>query len=109
VDPFTATGTAITRCFNSQASGATVNTAPCGFSIFHLGQGIDLVDFGFQISDLFLSATVFSGGSIVTCVQDAHTPCIAGTVTATVNQTITDTFDPTSNTRVDVPFWIIVF
>ncbi len=54
VDPFAPGGIAITRCYNSQATGAAVYTAPCGFAVTHNGQGVNTIDFGFAISDRFV-------------------------------------------------------
>lgn len=108
VDPFTASGTAITRCYNSQASGATVNTPPCGFSVVHEGLGIDLIDFGFQVNDRFISATQFSANSITACVMDPNNACFLGQISPNANQVLTLTVFYTGNTT-DSPFWIIVF
>jgi hypothetical protein len=111
VDPFTANGTAITRCFNSQASGTTVSTPPCGFSISHAGQGQDFIDFGFQVNDRFISSTIFSSNVIGTCVLDANNYCATpgfSPIQPTANQILVITKD-TSNNLVDSAFWIIVF
>ena len=57
VDPLAQGGIAIIRCYNSQASGTTIWTPPCGISITHLGLGDNLFDFGFQVNDRFLLLT----------------------------------------------------
>jgi len=109
VDPFTANGTAITRCLNLQATGATVWTPPCGFSIIHEQQGQDLIDFGFQVNDLYFSTTAFGGNGMSACVLDPNNQCLAdGFFPLTANQLLTNTFGGL-NSLVDVAFWIIVF
>ena len=100
VDPFTQNGTAITRCYNSQASGATVSTPPCGFGITHRSQGTDIVDFGYQINDRFIS--VSSAGVTTTCVSDPHTCNLS------ISQILVATLNIVGS-GVDTPFWIIVF
>jgi len=109
VDPFTSNGTAITRCFNSQASGATVWTPPCGISILHERQGEDLIDFGFQVNDRFVSAAPFNAVTMQTCVNDPHNVCLADEFfPLTANQL--DTFTvANAGSAVDVAFWVIVF
>jgi hypothetical protein len=109
VDPFTSNGTAITRCYNSQASGATVSTPPCGFSITHEQQGEDLIDFGFQVNDRFVSASPFYSVTMQTCVNDADNSCLAlGFFPLTASQL--DTFTVTNaGNAADVAFWVIVF
>jgi hypothetical protein len=57
VDPSAAGGVAVTRCFNSQASGATINTPPCGISIVSHSQGSNTLDFGFEVDDRFVTVT----------------------------------------------------
>ncbi len=108
VDPFTASGTAITRCYNSQASGATVNTPPCGFSIIHEGLGSDMVNFGFQVNDRFISATQFSANSITACVLDTNNGCFEGGISPNADQVLTVTVFY-NGAATDSAFWIIVF
>jgi hypothetical protein len=100
VDPYTQNGTAITRCYNSQGSGAAISTPPCGFGITHRTQGVDVVDLGFQVNDRFIS--VSSAGVTTTCVSDPHT-CnlsISQILVATLNL---------DGSGIDTAFWIIVF
>ena len=109
VDPFTSNGTAITRCYNSQASGATVWTPPCGIGILHERQGEDLIDFGFQVNDRYVSATAFGGSGMTTCVLDANNQCLAdGFFPITATQVLTDTLVG-GGVLADVAFWVIVF
>ena len=100
VDPFTQNGTAITRCYNSQTSGATVSTPPCGFGITHRSQGVDVVDLNFQVNDRFIS--VSSAGVTTMCVSDPHTCNLSS------SQILVATLD-LSGAGIDTPFWIVVF
>jgi len=65
VDPFAPGGIAITRCFNSQASGSTVTTPPCGITIVHVGEGNNLLDFGFEVDDRFAQVTAQASDAAV--------------------------------------------
>ena len=100
VDPFTQNGTAITRCYNSQGSGATISTPPCGFGITHRTQGVDVVDLGFQVNDRFIS--VSSAGVTTTCVSDPNTCNLS------VSQILVATLN-LGGAGIDTAFWIIVF
>jgi len=108
VDPFTANGTAITRCYNSQGNGDTIWDPPCGFSIIHELQGQDLIDFGFEVDDRYISTTAFGGTGATACVLDPHNQCLAGGFFPPSNsQAIINTVSGLS--LVDTAFWIIVF
>jgi len=112
VDPFTLSGTAITRCFNSQASVATVSTPPCGFTITHLEQGADIIDFGFQVSDRFLSVSDFGVGGTSVCTQDPDNLCYLGGTSGggptNADQALIVTANKSAN-LVDTAFWLIVY
>ncbi len=109
VDPFTPSGTAITRCYNALATGAAVHTPPCGFGIAHYALGVDLIDFGFQVNDRFISATHFNADSIIACVSDPNNVCVsAGGIFPNANQVLTLTYYSNGNTT-DTAFWLIVF
>ncbi|HET6177242.1 MAG TPA: hypothetical protein VFE61_09935 [Candidatus Sulfotelmatobacter sp.] len=109
VDPFTSNGTAITRCYNSQVNGSNSNTPPCGFTILHEQQGQDLIDFGFTVNDRFVSATLFGGNGISTCVSDPDNSCLAdGLFPLSSSQVLTET-TVGLGAAVDVAFWVIVF
>lgn len=108
VDPAAQGGIAITLCYNSQATGATVSAPPCGFNITHLGVGHNIMDFGFQTSDRFVSATSAIGlGSspvgIMVCTA-VFTLC-----SANANQLETYSFYTSSNNATDDPFYIVVY
>jgi len=65
VDPFASGGIAITRCYNSQQTGAAVSTPPCGISIVFHDQGDNILDFGFEVDDRFISATSYQNFVVV--------------------------------------------
>jgi trimeric autotransporter adhesin len=115
VDPFVAGGIAITRCYNSQATGATVTTPPCGISIVHNTQGDNTLDFGFQVSDRFVQLTAVvspasqnAGASLVGATQFAG-------FGATATQIDVYTFKTNYNgsgfdgANVDTPFLVFVY
>jgi hypothetical protein len=54
----------IIRCFNSTLMGAAATTPPCGFNLSELQIGWFTLDFGFEVDDRFLSATI--AGSLLT-------------------------------------------
>jgi len=47
----------VSICYNSQAAGAAVNTSPCGIVVSFENAGDYLVDFGFAVTDRFISVT----------------------------------------------------
>ena len=49
--------TGIVSCFNSTLAGSAATTPPCGFTFDKAGIGDYILDFGFQVSDRFLSVT----------------------------------------------------
>jgi hypothetical protein len=50
-------GGTIHRCFNSQISGSTASTVPCGITVNTISTGDVVVDFGFEIDDRFVQIT----------------------------------------------------
>lgn len=62
----------IQRCFNSQLPGSQATTVPCGMNYTYIGLGKYTIDFGFQVDDRFLQATIvgvpvgISAGSVTT-------------------------------------------
>jgi hypothetical protein len=101
VDPFAQGGIAVTRCYNTQMIGSAVNTPPCGMLINHVGQGDNVIDFGFQVDDRFVTLTP----SVITTDSfcDDH---ICGSLSA--NQVAVATLDNTGN-PIDAAFVIMVF
>ena len=55
-------GSSVSRCYNSQITGAGASTPPCGLSSTD-SSGTYTVTFGFQVNDRFLSITPEWGGS----------------------------------------------
>ena len=47
----------IIRCFNSQIAGSAASTVPCGFTVNRVQSGFYEVNFGFTVSDRFVSIT----------------------------------------------------
>jgi hypothetical protein len=118
IDPFTPGGISVVNCYNSQMTGAAVSTTPCGITIQHTGQGENLIDFGFQVTDRFVQVTPYftpaayyaSGG---TTSIGAYV-CVPGlcevAVQQNVNQVSLNTFDSSTQVRnLDVAFYIFVF
>ncbi len=103
VDPFVAGGIAITRCFNSQATGATVYTAPCGFTITHNGEGANTIDLAFQVNDRFISATSpYSDEALGACQANCD-------VSVTANQVFVHTDSILLGHAFDYPFTLIIY
>jgi hypothetical protein len=103
VDPFASGGIAVTRCFNSQQTGAAVSTPPCGITINHIGQGINLLDFGFQVTDRFVSITGAANPLYVTSNFSYCTDCTSA------NQVETDTAQVNTAQNSDAQFTIFIF
>ena len=86
-------------------------TPPCGLGVTHESQGIDLLDFGFQVNDRFLSTTPFNAGVMIACILDPNNGCSTGVlfpVTPNANQALTFTA-ANGGGYADVAFWVIVF
>jgi hypothetical protein len=63
-------GMSITRCYNSQMTGAAVSTPPCGITIISHSPGSTVLDLGFLIQDRFYNFSCSSwncaiGGDVV--------------------------------------------
>jgi hypothetical protein len=99
VDPFASGGIAVTRCYNTQAGGAAVSTPPCGITLSHQGQGDNVIDFGFEVDDRFISLTVFGDQAIA-----------VGSVGFNGNQQRVVTYlSDIHNQTVDVAFSVFVY
>jgi hypothetical protein len=61
------TANTINRCFNSTLAGDAATTPPCGFTLSYSTVTGSTIDFGFQVSDRFYSATLAmcSCGSLI--------------------------------------------
>jgi hypothetical protein len=73
----------IVRCFNSTLVGAAATTPPCGISLTAgPGTGLWMLDFGFQITDRFVSATAGTGGGLIsTCLSDVTDDSLCSALT----------------------------
>jgi len=102
VDPFAQGGIAITRCFNSQASGAGVSTPPCGFSINHEDAGVNLIDFGFRVDDRFVQVTSAANALYATSGFPGCFNCSNTQIETTTWQSLDQIYD-------DARFFIFIF
>jgi trimeric autotransporter adhesin len=107
VDPFALGGVAVTRCYNSQATGAAVTTPPCGMTIVHNLQGDNTLAFGFQVSDRFVQVSVVNvhGGYLGAMQYPVAAATQLGFVTFVTDYTGSG-FD---GGNVDTPFVIFVY
>ena len=115
VDPFHPGGIAITRCYNSQATGAAVSTPPCGIGIVHVALGSNVLDFGFEVDDRFVMLTVKNTVGNTNTVGAESCDATTCHSVATGNQVGVLTFytpgqlagnDPNWT---DTPFYIVVY
>ena len=94
----------IVRCYNSQTSGASSSTPPCGFNMTFGRLGIHHIDFGFQVDDRFVQATpVFTsnlsnGGGVVLNIFPVSS-----------SQVEIDTFYNGSGDLTDTTVYLLVF
>ena len=115
VDPFVPGGIAVTKCYNSQASGAAVTTPPCGITLLHHEQGGNLVDFGFQVSDRFAQLTAVATTQSVQAGATAVGAYIYGAGgIANANQVWVWTINTNgqggqNGFNVDTPFFILIY
>ena len=65
----------ITRCFNSYLTGSAATTPPCGFNLTEVQAGLFNIDFGFQMNDRFIMATLINSSSACT-LYAAYTPAV---------------------------------
>jgi hypothetical protein len=114
VDPFAPGGIAVTRCYNSQASGAAVTTPPCGITLLHHEQGSNLVDFGFQVSDRFVQVTAVATTRSAQAGATTVGAFIAAGEIGNANQVWAFTMNTNGqgggfDGEVDTPFFIFVY
>ncbi|HMG36911.1 MAG TPA: hypothetical protein VKM94_23475 [Blastocatellia bacterium] len=103
VDGLVGPGDGIIRCYNSQASGSNVSTAPCGLTYTRAGVGHYVIDFGFPVNDRFIHITPVT--VLSTCVMSMRID--PNSVTANqvrVHSTCADTGNDTNSS-----FYISVF
>jgi len=116
VDPFVSGGIAVVSCYNSQMTGSAITTPPCGIAINHYFQGVNILDFGFQVNDRFIQVTPKVTGAAVTAAGGdtfsfGAAVCDAcALVNLSVNQVEVLTFNTSNNNaQLDVPFFILVY
>ncbi len=92
----------IDRCFNSQATGASVNTTPCGFNATSSSVGSIEINFGYDISQRFFLVTpVEPYGQIAASIYPINN------TTLRVNTKFTDTAH--NERSLYASFYLIVF
>jgi hypothetical protein len=79
IDPFAHPGTnnIITKCYNSRLAGSAATTAPCGFDAQYQGPGKYLIDFKFDVSNLFPSLMPYRTVGTPACEPQYQCPMIA--------------------------------
>src|SRR5262249_132417 len=107
IDPFAPGGIAVKQCFNALT---TLTPFPAsGIHITHNGQGVNTIDFGFEVDDRFVLATTNNVGSvafgILTTSVGTTTPCNCG-FTSSPNQL---TFITRGEDFADIGFWVFIF
>jgi len=118
VDPWASGGIAVTACYNSQLTGSAGSTPPCGFVPTHLTEGWNIIDFGFQVNDRFMTTTALvsqAASNHYTSFADSQN--IGTSLDRDFFETNTQvgvvTYDNDSsvgkNGKVDVPFYIVIF
>jgi trimeric autotransporter adhesin len=103
VDPFVPGGIAITRCYNSQMTGAAATTPPCGMSVVHNGFGNNIMDFGFEVDDRFVSIT--TGGIGNQCISVTFN----GSFLTPNQQNIVTYLSYSQSDACDSPFYVFVY
>jgi hypothetical protein len=91
----------IVRCFNSTLTGPASTTPPCGFNFTESSLGTWNVDFGFEVDDRFLSATLIVTGDI----NGSRAFISAG---AGGTQAVVDTWD-SGGSYTNASFYLFVF
>jgi hypothetical protein len=97
----------IATCFNSTLSGAAATTPPCGFGMDVTGKGDYIIDFGFEVDDRFLSATV-ADTSITSGVCTSFIG-VACNHSLSANQVEVTFYAPTITDYYDAKFYLIVY
>lgn len=99
---------AVVRCFNSQATGAAVNTPPCGFLVSSPQWGYWNVDFGFDVATRFIQAIAWAEDNGICFSSGCETHVVelrpvGGTVVG-----LTISYNA-SGDQTNVPFTVIVY
>jgi hypothetical protein len=104
VNPKSGVGDFIERCFNSQLPPGQGTSGDCGFNYQKLGTGVYDIDFGFQVSDRFLLATVQGGSGIDPAGFAVVSPATDGGDGVAVT-----TYSQGGGAPTGYPFFIVVF
>jgi hypothetical protein len=102
-------GTSIQNCFNSTLSGAAATTPPCGFTVSSSTTGYYVIDFGFQVTDRFLSVTPTSSGTCQNNVCPGPTFWVTVGSSALSKTQASVVFANINNTFVDSSFHMVVY
>jgi len=100
-------GANIQNCFNSALSGAAATTPPCGFAVSNPSNGYYIIDFGFQVSDRFLSLTPTSSGPCENNVCPGPTWWVTAGAPSKTQASVV--FADISNNFVDSSFHMVVY
>jgi hypothetical protein len=97
----------VVACFNSTLLGSAATTPPCGFIFDRTGPGDYIIDFGFQVDDRFLGATIANTAVTVgVCTDSIGVTC---NNSLTPNQVEVTSFAPIPDNYYDAKFYLIVY
>jgi hypothetical protein len=98
------TANTVSRCFNSTLGGTAATTPPCGFTISFNSTTGNTVDFGFQVSDRFYSAT------LATCECGTLTPILFATPSSSdVNALTVGVYQTGTSNQIPANWYLIVY
>lgn len=98
------TGNTVNRCFNSTLGGAAATTPPCGFTISFNSNTGNTIDFGFQVSDRFYSATM------ATCECGSLIPVLLATPSSSdVNALTVGVYQTGTSNQIPANWYLIVY
>jgi hypothetical protein len=98
------TGNTVNRCFNSTLGGTAATTPPCGFTISFNSTTGNTIDFGFQVSDRFYSAT------LATCECGTLTPILFATPSSSdVNALTVGVYQTGTSNQIPANWYLIVY
>jgi hypothetical protein len=98
------TANTVNRCFNSTLGGAAATTPPCGFTISYSSEVGNTIDFGFQVSDRFYSAT------LATCSCGSLIPVLLATPSSSdVNALTVGVYQTGTSSQIPANWYLIVY
>jgi hypothetical protein len=98
VDPVGHPSDPIQQCFTSQFAASQATSGDCGISSTELAAGRYSLDFGFQVSDRFASATGEGFNRITSVIPGS-----------TSNRLVVEEFNPITQVDQATAFYIIVY